>query len=265
MRQFTLILIVSSATTFAQGPFFDPGLSQNTSPLLRGLVGCWRMEEAGVAGGTYYDASQYGNHLADNGGVSQTNGVSANTQFGANLVKASNQYLNKATTASLSTAGTSFEITGWFYLEDPAPSDGAAFVTKANFSGSTMEFQMLASESTTRKPDFQIKDSGGGFPIVTWGTALSTNTWHFIDAWLDRGSNVIGINIDNSGSPLTTASTLGTSTTSADFVVGRYSTLNGNFNGRIDEVTYHHRVLTSAERSFLYNSGQGTHYPWSHP
>lgn len=84
--------------------------------------------------------------------------------------------------------------------------------------------------------------------------------WVFIVAWHDSVANTINIQVNN-GTPNSLAHSLGVNQGKGVFHIGAYQDGSGNqtefFNGDVDEVSVWARVLTSAERTALYNSGGG--------
>jgi hypothetical protein len=101
-------------------------------------------------------------------------------------------------------------------------------------------------------------------PIANNFGALSVGVWYHIVAWYDSGSSLCGIAI-NDGTPNTASTTgLGPGNETCGFAIGRPGDYTGNyFDGVIDEVGFWKRALTPAERTELYNSGNGKTYPFT--
>jgi hypothetical protein len=89
----------------------------------------------------------------------------------------------------------------------------------------------------------------------TFGTP-STGTWYFLVAHHDSVNNQIGISVNN-GTTDTTATTGGVRDGTAPFRVGAFGNATSPFDGRIDAVMIWKRLLTAAEKAYLYDSGNG--------
>ena len=90
---------------------------------------------------------------------------------------------------------------------------------------------------------------------------MSTGASYFVVGWHDSVNNTLNIQVNN-GTVNSLAWTAGVLNGSADFAIGaRRDTAPLYFDGRIDAVGLWKRVLTSGERTSLYNSGTGCHAP----
>ena len=90
---------------------------------------------------------------------------------------------------------------------------------------------------------------------------LSAFTWYHVVHIMDSGNNQLyidGVLVDNDTQTFSNTSYTG-------FDVGRYISGSIYFNGRIDELAIWKRGLNSSEVSELYNSGNGSQYPFSPP
>jgi hypothetical protein len=80
-------------------------------------------------------------------------------------------------------------------------------------------------------------------------------------AWHDAGADTINIQVNNG----TVDSTTGVFGNSETFIIGGEKVGAGadfEFDGLIDEAGIRNRVLTTAERTELYNSGSGRTHPF---
>jgi len=106
------------------------------------------------------------------------------------------------------------------------------------------------------KIDFQLNGASLSFDLVS--TAIGDGNWHEIFCWFDLGSGVAGIQVDNN-SPTTQSS------------VDMYDPGSGqffDFNGTpgtlltLDEIAFwDNYVLTSGDRTFDWNGGDGEGFP----
>ena len=86
--------------------------------------------------------------------------------------------------------------------------------------------------------------------------APSTGTWYFLVVQHDATNNQIGISVNN-GTTDTTATTGGVRDGAAPFRIGAFGNATSFFDGRIDAVMVWKRLLTAAEKAYLYDSGNG--------
>ena len=84
------------------------------------------------------------------------------------------------------------------------------------------------------------------------------DTWYFIAAWYDAVAGTINISVNN-GTPRSTSSP-GPTSRGNGFSIGQ--TLGSFLAGRVQGVGVWDRVLTSAELTALYNSGNGLQFPF---
>jgi hypothetical protein len=229
---------------------FQTAVGGGSSSLLTDLVGYWKLDEAS---GTRND-SVGTSHLTDNNTVTQAAGKQGNS---AQFTASSSEYLSCTDNATLSLASdTSFTIALWAYGDSFA--NFPALFQKGAFNGNGDEYILYwhASFSTWRF----LVGNGSSFGTVEWSSAPATSTWYFIVCWHDAAANTINIQV-NDGTTVSAAWTGGTQDTTSPLHIGRGGT--SYWNGRIDEVGFWKRVLTSAERTALYNSSNGVTYPFS--
>ena len=97
-----------------------------------------------------------------------------------------------------------------------------------------------------------------GYTPAGFSATLDEN-WHLVQIWHDNADDSIGCRFDGGAD-----ATFSPRNPAADtnFVIGATTTAGSNpFNGLIDEVYIWSRVLTSQERTDMYNSGAGRSYP----
>ena len=217
------------------------------NPLTKNLISFWRLGEANGANRVDY----YGtNTLTNNNTVTQVGGKVGNA---SQFVAASSQSLSIADNASLSTGDIDFTIVAWVYLDSKA-AEGDIIAKDAS---GQREYN-LRYVSVGDRFNFTVSNDGTATTSLDASTlgSPSTSTWYFLVAWHDSIANTINIQA-NDGTVDSVAHTTGVFDGTAAFGIGTSTFANTFFDGRIDAVGFWKRVLSSSERSFLYNSGNG--------
>lgn len=212
------------------------------------LISYWALDEAS---GTRVD-SHGSNDLADNNTVGSGTGKISNA---ASFVRANAESLSIADNTDLSTGDIDFSISLW--INPSASTSYPAILTKDD-NGSQREYGFYI-EASTQKVSFFVFSSGGTFAAAEWASALSTGTWYHVVGYHDSVNNVIGIAV-NAGTPVTTAHSIGVRDGTAAFHIGIRGDGNEGYDGLIDEVGFWKKVLSSQERTDLYNGGSGLAY-----
>jgi len=223
-----------------------------SSGLNSGLVAFWKLDEVS---GTRSD-SVGANHLTDNNTVTQATGkVGTSAQFTA----ANSESLSIADNAPLSTGDIDFTVCAWVWLD----TKGAVrdLVTKFGASG---QFEYLLNyDSSADRYLWGVSSDGSLFASVSANTFGSppAGAWHFVVAYHDSVNNLIGISVNN-GAFDTAAHAAGVFDSAASFHLGGRASGPNYHNGRLDAVGLWKRVLSAAEITSLYNSGNGREYPF---
>ncbi len=222
----------------------------SASPLLTSLISYWKMDEAS---GTRADSAG-ANTLTDNNTVTQAVGKIANAgQFAA----VNSEYLSIADNASLSVGDIDFTWALWFMLDDIGVA--RALVGKYN-NGSTASIEYELRILSTNVLRFFVGNGAASAASVNSTPTFSAATWYFAVAWHDSVANTINVQIDNGAAASAAYSAGGYDGT---FALNIGATAASTFhNGRIDEVGFWKRVLTTDERTSLYNAGAGRTHPF---
>lgn len=125
--------------------------------------------------------------------------------------------------------------------------------------------------NTDNIPVFKVSSSGYLFDnkvVASSFGALTTATWYNVVAWHSTGSH-IGISVNLSQN--TAAYTSLIPATSSQFLLGKFSANSAQyFDGAIDITGVWNKLLSTQEKSDLYNSGSGNEYgaaflgyPWA--
>lgn len=224
--------------------------------LIDNLISYWKLDEAS---GSALDA--HGSHnLAELGGTmgAVTGKISGARDFEADDTES----FRVANHADLQGGDTDFTIQAWVKVE----STGASRRIIAKWEGGgVLEYLLeLASVNQFR---FFVSNNGSASVSVTatnFGTP-SLDTWYLIHAWHDSVNNEIGISV-NAGTPNTTSHSTGVFAGTSGFNIGGSGSGAGSgngFDGAIDEAGFWRKVLTSDERTALYNGGNGRAYPFT--
>jgi len=184
----------------------------------------------------------------------------------AQFTRANSESLSHVDNADLSTGDIDFTIACWFFLDTlPSVTGSMTLISKHESTTATQEYLLeLLSSDQVRWGVRETPGNGGVFVTVTETTTLTTGTFNFVVAWYDSIADTVNIQLNN-GTVFSTSGAAAPGDTTAVFAIGRNSFGSGVsfMNGRIDEAGFWKRVLTSQERTDLYNSGNGNTYEFS--
>lgn len=230
--------------------------TSGASSLLTSLVAYWALEEAS---GARIDATGRGNDLSPTNTPGNAAGKVGNA---LSLASASLQYLSIADNTDLSTGDVDFTLACWVNLATSA-------VTAQEFMGKWDDLVALRREywmgCFSSRFQFGVSSTGNNQTFQAANTlgVPSTATWYFVVGWHDSVANTINIQVNN-GAVDSTSYSSGVIDSAERFTMGANRTVPANFlNGKIDEAGVWKRILTSAERTALYNSGNGRTYPFT--
>jgi hypothetical protein len=167
------------------------------------------------------------------------------------------KYFQHADHADLSTGDIDFEFCGWAQFE----SRVGVRTLVSQWANATRGY-ILYYNSTSARFEWAV----GNGTTTTRGTAVANNfgaasdgVWYFVDAWHDSVNNLVGIAINN-GTPNTVATSGAAGDAAQVFRMGESATGGQLMDGPLDEWGFWKRLLTAAERTWLYNSGNGRSY-----
>lgn len=164
------------------------------------------------------------------------------------------EYLSIASNSTLQTGDIDFSFCGWVYLDTVS---------------SAMTVCSKAALSSNREYDFYIT-STGKLRLTVWDgsttqvadvastASLSSATWYMVTGYYDSVNNLVGVKINDNAFE-TSATTGNCAVSTASFAVGSNpdSGTRNYMNGRIDSLLFYKKILSSAEITWLYNSGSG--------
>ena len=225
------------------------------SSLLTDLVSYWTLNETS---GTRND-SVGSNHLGVIGTVGSGAGKIGNA---ATFTRDAANALSVADNATLSVGDIDFTLAFWYY---PATfDDWHNIVAKRGLTGGFGN-EYYVECPTTRRPYFGCQKADNSGPVVaTWGSTIAATNWCFVLCYHDATGDVIGIQINN-GTAVTASIVGGVRDAGQPFQIGGVSAFGKDYsvNGAVDECGFWKRLLTPAEKTALYNSGNGITYPFA--
>lgn len=225
------------------------------------LIAYWKL---GEASGTRVD-SHGSNNITDNNTVTQAAGIQGNA---AQFTAANSEYLSLADNAAMSTANIDWAFAGWVYFDTVVGGIAEDLVAKYNSSvAAEREYLLFLNSSSPNRLSWSVRDGAGGtetnVTASTFGT-VPTAQWLFVVVDHNAATDIISIAVNN-GTADTASHTVGGADTIAPFAIGVRSGGSSYMNGRIDETAFWKRILTSDERSYLWNGGLGRTYPLTTP
>jgi hypothetical protein len=229
------------------------------SALLNGLVSFWKLDEAS---GNALDVHGSNELTANGTSIASVAGLIGNARdFERDNF---DQYfsISNASQTLLSPGDSDFTIAGWIKLESKSNFSQHELVAKFNTTGNQREYRLfyLQGDDAFR---FTVSPDGSAsvtdLNASTFGSP-SLGTWYFICAWHDAVNNTINISVNDGTTDSTTHST-GVFQGTADYTMGSAPSSLSFLDGTLDHWGFWNRVLTSEERTDLYNSGSGLAYP----
>lgn len=219
--------------------------------LYTNLISFWELEEAS---GTRVDAVvASGNDLTDVNTVTQNTGKVGNC---AQFTSANSECLSHSNNASLTTGDIDFTIAGWVYFDSVSANESPW----SKWTAGTEAEYALDDAGAGGAWRWYVYFNGSSADVLTSSAVPTTATWYYVVCWHDSIANTISIQV-NDGTVDSKAHSTGVFQGTSAFALGSRGASAGEFMpGRIDQVGFWKRVLTSGERTQLYNSGAGLSY-----
>lgn len=219
------------------------GFAGQPSTLLNGLVAGWKMDEASDGSVAVTRADCVGtNHLTDINTTASGAGLIGNCAL---LVGSDGNRLERESDAELQIGDHDFTFAVWIYLTENY--DGGSV-------GKSSEYQFV----TSSHPDRALVFLAGGTFISSDFGLFNHGEWALVIGWYNSATNQIGIQVNNSPEKLKDEVSTPAATAN-DFKVG--PTASGRTMA-IDDVYLWKRLLTTAEKTELYNLGGGKTHPF---
>ncbi len=218
--------------------------------LLTDLISCW---ELGEASGSRADAHG-SNTLTDNNTVLSATGKVGD---GADFESTNSEYLSSASNSSLEMGDIDFTIAAWVKVET---NQSHMIVTKDDDALLSRDYTL--DYDATSKFRFYLNGGGGNIAMANVDLTTVVGTWYFVVAWHDAAANVVKLQVNDGTVASDDTTGIVPNVSAAQFRIGarEYAGAEGYFDGVIDQVCLWKRLLTAAERTELYDSGNGLSY-----
>lgn len=226
------------------------------STLYNDLIEWWPLDESsGARAGAFA-----GLDLSDHNGVSGTTGV--NSSLASKFVRASSQWLDHAQTSALDNNGAfGFEFCFWVRADSLA-SNSFVISKDAVIAGPNRQYTIAILTSGALY--CEVHETTGTTPISFASTLILTaSTWYMVNMWYDTADKKARFAL-NHGTPQASSALSGTLNTTGShaFELGAKTADPNYSNISLNKVGFWNRVLTAAERTALYNSGNGISFPF---
>lgn len=197
---------------------------------------------------TWYDQSGSGNHLTQAVSDSQPRIVSGGIATGNQFTIANSTRFTVTNGADLNPTGD-FTLAGWVYL------DGVSGVQRI-FSkyGGSAGWQLYMNNTGLT---FSVGD--GSSPVFPTIGSRTSGVWYFCYAQYTSATRTASISV-NLGTTQSTSLTNPRTDTLDNLSIGSTTSGTNYLGGRMDSWGMWHRLLTTDERDWLYNSGNGRIY-----
>lgn len=225
-----------------------------SNPGLTNLTCWWKLNEIS---GTRYD--KMGNvNLTQVGGVGNMPGLHAFMDLSAEFNAGNSEYLYSPSSDAYLQGGN-YPISMGFWMQGHNVSSNADVLSRWGATSGAQEYLIHFVTSYLR---FTIRDSNldSYFVVPSFFGALSDDVWYFVGVYFDSAVNEIGIGINNVWDTQSVG-IYGINADSLNFYLGYRDDVSIHYDGQMDEVFfYKNRLLSSAEWTWLYNSGYGRRY-----
>ena len=210
-----------------------------------GLIEYWSMDELyGARVGLNQDITL--DNTTANAHVQEVGKINKSTKFVTHRIFSEDEKLDLV--------NSDFNLACWFYVtaKDINMDIVSQWATGAEgfILGyiQTSDRLRFVVENAARNASYTVLADGLGSPSV--------DTWYFLTAWYDSVLQTINIQVNN-GTINSVAAAAGVYTSSAQFCVGSRQDEGSVLAGMVDELSYWHKVLSTKEKTYLYNSGNG--------
>ena len=236
---------------FASGPAPFGGAVSTAN-----LVEWWPLSEAsGTRAGVHA-----GLDMTDTNTVTGVSGGGPDGSDVSQFTAANSEWLERNSEAALQTGDISHTWVAWFRVTNLSTLR-TIFGKDSSTAGQREYYMGVVSDGRIFFNVFRATDAAVQ-PILPVGTIV-INTWYFVAGWHDASADTASIEINANGT-INTVATGGAlqAASSAKFEIGarQYPSNTFPFDGQIQRVGFWKRVLTSGERTALYNSGNGLDY-----
>lgn len=201
-------------------------------------------------------AAKGGITLVDNNTVTSAAGVVSNA---AQFTAANSEYFTASGATALEGGNIDWTWMVWVFM-DSKPANIMRICEKEPGTGNDHDISIYWSNSADRFGFSANNTSDTGITVTDSVLgAPSTSTWYQIFCWFVAATGTGYMQINN-GSLSSASKTGDPVATTGTFYVGSNTGTQRYWNGRMDNLARWGRVLSSAERSWLFNSGNSRSY-----
>jgi hypothetical protein len=245
-----LVSLLATATLVPLAANAAPASRPAADALCDDGVAYWTLDETS---GNRLD-SRDGQDLIESTTVDYATGKIDNA---ASFAGGTNLYHDDSPT--LETGDIDFTISAWVYFPS-LPEDGTYSPIVSRLSSSAGEYQLFAytGSSTTGFVFHVYKADGTLLSYASSATSIIPSSWNWVVAWYKASDNTVGMRVNNN-SNYNSGYISGDSPGAADvlFLVGADERNSNSLEGRVDELGFWKRLLTTGEKNTLYNNGAG--------
>ncbi len=234
-----------------------PFTPSSYASLNAGLIGYWSFDEVYGTGGTRNDS------VNQNNAADPTTQVPSSTtaKFGNSASRTVNGSRLSVTSNSQLEYNGDFSVGGWAYITSWSGATGNPLVAKADGATFLAEWYIIAVGAS--QIEMNVNPYGGGAAVChAVLTAPTTGAWHFFVADYTASTKTCTLQIDNgtvgSGTTITNPSVQ----SSVPISFGGDANGSNGHSAYFDEWFLYKRLLTTQQKTDLYNSGNGRTYPF---
>jgi hypothetical protein len=238
-------------------------LTPSTTPqavhLSNGLISFWEFEEAGSS--SFFLDGVGTNNFTRTGSVASTLGIgppfdNAHGVVGAGIQSGSSTFLESSPTTGMAAGvNASYTFGGWYAINSSFVSFSNLFQRGVFGTAGQRSFTLTYTLSSDSLALYKSHDGTAyEFLLTDTNLGLDDHNWHFIVGWVDAVNLTLNIQVDN-GKIFTEPFIFNTTFNIGTLKLG--SSTGIPLQSSVDQLFYYNRVLNSAERSALYNSGKG--------
>lgn len=240
------------------------GLSHGT--LADSLAAYWNLDEAT---GDRIDSTGNGNTLASTNGVGSTVGKNGDA---AKFISAADQYLSIDDNTTINLAGRDWSMSLWVKfdaLTNDEPNDYVGICSKGDGTNDGWGMSLFYRPSLNR---IELKISDGSLGTGVSGYSLradnfggiSTGTWYHLIVTFTESNRAVTLSVNGTENTGTSTYEVYDPAGAGNFSLGRaFAITRYSMSGAIDGVGIWTKVLSSDEKTALYNSGAGISRPSS--
>jgi hypothetical protein len=228
-----------------------PVITGGGSTLKNNLIACWELDE--TSGTTAYDSNGSNNCSINGATINQAGKIGQCYSFDG-----ANDRLVSGLTGNMA----AFTISTWINHNFSTSGGYDRIIGKQRDSPSPYQYFAIQQEATGNTIGFYALNTAGGFSKAISTTSLTAGTWYHLVATFNGTVAKIYINGTNEHTGATFTGTRNYN--SNPILIGM--SINGSggetmaLKAKLDQDSIWDRVLTAAEITSLYNSGNGLAY-----